>query len=130
MIALDTNVLIRYLVQDDKTQAQKANRLIEALTPDTPAFISCIVLCEVNWVLESAYKIKKKERLEALRGIVSVAVFAMEHLDACLKALKLTESGPADFSDYLISQIAQQEGYETVLTFDKKALRCAGFKNP
>ena len=130
MIALDTNILVRYIVQDNKTQAQKATKAIESLTPDMPAFISCIVLCEVNRVLKSVYKISKKDRLKALQNILSVAVFNIERLECCLKALKLYEAGPADFSDYLIQQIAWMEGCESVLTFDKKANKSPGFKSP
>jgi predicted nucleic-acid-binding protein len=130
MIALDTNVLVRYIVQDDPAQAKKATKIIEDLTVASPAFISCIVLCEINWVLQTAYKIPKKNRFEALQGILSVAVFDVERLGSCLKALKLYEGGSADFSDYLIQQIAGQAGYDTVLSFDKKALKHAGFKSP
>jgi len=130
MIALDTNVLVRYIVQDDKEQARKAAKAIEALTPESPAFISCIVLCEINWVLQSAYGISKQERLKALQGILSVAVFTIERLNACLKALKHYETGQADFSDYLIRHIALQEGFDTVLSFDRKAQKAAGFQSP
>ena len=130
MIALDTNILVRYIVQDNKIQAQKATKAIESLTPEMPAFISCIVLCEVNWVLKSVYKISKKDRIKALQNILSVAVFNIERLESCLKALKLYEAGPADFSDYLIQQIAWKEGCESVLTFDKKANKSPGFKSP
>ncbi len=130
MIALDTNVLVRYIVQDDKAQAKKATRAIEGLTADAPAFIPCIVLCELNWVLKSFYKISKQDRLEAMQGVLSVAVFDVERLEACLKALRLYEAGHADFSDYLIQQIARQEGYDTVLSFDKKAQKSSGFQSP
>ncbi len=130
MVALDTNILVRYIMQDDKTQSKKATQMIEGLTSDSPAFISCIVLCEFNWVLKSFYKIPKTDRLETLQSIVAVSVFDIERLGACMKALKLCEAGQADFSDYIIQQIAAQEGYDTVLTFDKKAQKSAGFKNP
>lgn len=63
-----------------------------------------------------------------MQGIASVAVFTVERLDSCLKALKLYEDGPADFSDYLILQIARQEGCDSVLTFDRKALKSGGFR--
>ena len=130
MIALDTNVLVRYIVQDDKPQAKKATQAIEALTADDPAFISCIVLCEINWVLKSAYKISKEDCIGALRSILSVAVFDVERFDVCSKALTLYEAGAADFSDYVIQQIARQEGYNTVLSFDKQAQKSAGFRSP
>lgn len=130
MFALDTNVLIRYIVQDDKLQAGKAGKIIEALDKDAPAFISCIVLCEINWVLQSAYKISKAERIKVLMGIITTSVFTVERSEACLKALRLFEQGQADYSDYLTQQIALQEGYDTVLTFDQKALKSRGFQSP
>lgn len=130
MIALDSNVLIRYIIQDDKTQARQAAIVIESLTPDSPAFISCIVLCEVHWVLKTTYKIAKQDRFHALQNILSIAVFEIESLEVCLKALKLYKTGQADFSDYLIQQLAHQQGYETVITFDKIAQKCQGFQKP
>ena len=128
--ALDTNILVRYIVQDDKRQSAKATTFIEALTPDTPAFISCIVLCEINWVLKTAYKFSKPDCAEALNRIMSVAVFDIENLEACLAALQRFRAGQADFSDYLIGQIAKKKGYGTVLTFDKKALKSPSFTSP
>ena len=130
MIALDTNVLVRYIVQDHKSQAAKATAAIERLSAENPAFISCIVLCEINWVLTTAYKIPKVSCLETMTKILAIAVFDIERLEACLVALKRYETGKADFSDYLIQQIAHQEGYDTVLTFDKKALKYANFQSP
>jgi len=130
MYALDTNVLVRYIVQDDKEQAQKAARAIERLTSEDRAFIPCIVLCEVNRVLKTAYKVSKEERLAALKKIISVAAFDVERLECCTKALKSYEKGHADFSDYLIREIAQYEGYDTVLTFDEKAQKDSGFQSP
>jgi predicted nucleic-acid-binding protein len=132
MYALDTNVLVRYIVQDDDAteQVQKATQAIERLVIDDPAFISCIVLCEMNWVLRTAYKISKEGRIAALRKILSVAAFHIERLECCTKALKRYEKGKADFSDYLIQEIARQEGYDTVLTFDTEAQQDTGFRLP
>jgi predicted nucleic-acid-binding protein len=130
MIALDTNVLVRYLVQDEIKQAEKATYAIESLTVENPGFISCIVLCEINWVLATAYDIPKSERVNILDRVLSIGVFAIENLDLCLKALAKFEAGSADFSDHLIWQIAKQEGCAHVLTFDKAALKSDGFKSP
>jgi predicted nucleic-acid-binding protein len=130
MLALDTNVLVRYIVQDDKAQAAQATRAIELLTSDSPAFISCIVLCELNWVLKTVYKISKESCITTLRKILSIAVFEVERPECCAKALRTYEKGMADFSDYLIYEIAKNEGYERVLTFDAKALKSEGFQQP
>jgi len=130
MIALDTNVLVRYIVRDDKVQTRKADKIIEHLTVDVPAFISCIVLCELNWVLKTAYKIPKADCIKTLGNIFSIAVFDVERQGECLAALREYHKGAADFSDYLIQNIAAKEGYDTVITFDKKALKSPSFKSP
>ncbi|ELR98761.1 PIN domain-containing protein [Gloeocapsa sp. PCC 73106] len=127
--ALDTNVLIRYIIQDDPEQAQKASEAIEQLTAQKQGFISCIVLCELNWVLKTAYKISKNDRVATLQRIFSVPAFDIEQLDCCVKALRRYEKGQADFSDYLIQQIAEQHGYKNLLTFDQKAFRETGFQS-
>ena len=129
MFALDTNVLVRYIVQDDKAQAAKATKVIERLSAESPAFVSCVVLCEVNWVLKSAYKSPKQERLNVLQNFLSVPVFDIEQLESCVRALKCYRDGKADFSDYLIQDIGRVHGYDTLLTFDKNAQKSQGFKS-
>lgn len=130
MFALDTNVLVRYIVQDDKAQAARATKVIERLSAESPAFVSCVVLCEVNWVLKSAYKSPKQERLNVLQNFLSVPVFDIEQLEGCVRALKCYRDGKADFSDYLIQDIGRVHGYDTLLTFDKNAQKSQGFKSP
>ncbi len=130
MIALDTNVLVRYLVQDDATQARAANRAITRLSPESPAFISMVVLCEVDWVLRTAYNVARDDCIHTLERILSISVFDIENLDCCRRALRAFREGPADFSDYLIRESARDGGYDTVLTFDKKALKSEGFVKP
>ncbi len=128
--ALDTNILVRYITQDDAKQSEAANRLIEGLTAETPGFISVIVLCEVNWVLRSCYKISKQECAEILQKITLCDVFDLEKPECCNQALKAWRQGEADFSDYLIQAIAKREGYSFIVTFDKKALKEPGFVTP
>lgn len=127
IFALDTNVLVRYIVQDEPVQAQKATELIETIEADNPAFISAVVMCELNWVLKSAYRIPKNERIETIEKILSVAVFAIEAHECCMKAVRSYRSGKADFSDYLIRELARAAGYEKLATFDKTAGDEAGF---
>jgi predicted nucleic-acid-binding protein len=83
----------------------------------------------LNWVLKTAYKISKSERVATLQKILSIPVFEIEQLDCCLKALRSYEKGPADFSDYLIQQIGERHGYRILLTFDQKASRETGFQS-
>jgi predicted nucleic-acid-binding protein len=127
MYALDTNIIVRYIVQDNKEQARKATCVIEGLTADDRVFISCIVLCEVFWVLRTTYKIPREECAKTLKRIISVASFDIEYMECSAKALKNYEKGQADFSDYLLQEIARHQGYDVVLTFDTKAQRGARF---
>ncbi len=109
-------------------QAYFDQQVIEGLSADSPAFVPCIVMCEINWVLKSAYKISKQERLGVLQNLLSVPVFDIEQLDSCMRALKYYKDGKADFSDYLIQDIGCVHGYDTLLTFDKNAKKSKGFK--
>ena len=70
MIALDTNVLVRYLVQDDPIQSPKATEILDSLSESNRAFISCIVLCETFWVLKTSYRLSKKELLPLFGNIL------------------------------------------------------------
>lgn len=120
MIAIDTNVLIRYLVQDDPVQAKKASETLEtAHHKKEKCFLSNIVLCETVWVLESAYDFDKKEVLLVLEKILKVDLFLFENKDVLRKAIDHYTQAPADFSDYLIGLQGKEEGAETTFTFDK-----------
>ena len=130
MIAFDSNILIRYITEDDPAQTKASRKAIKSLTIQKPAFISSVVLCEISWVLESDYKILKKDIVHTLEKLLSVVVFKIEHLDECIKALKDFKNGSADFSDYLILRIGQSHGATKCLTFDKKALKTNGFEKP
>lgn len=129
MYALDTNVLVRYVVRDDDAQTQKVSDYIEALTLDTPAFISNIVLCELCWVLKSAYGVSRQDCATAIEAMLEVPVFQFESHRACSVALDAYRSGTADFSDFLIREIANDFHCVGVKTFDKKALREVGFES-
>jgi predicted nucleic-acid-binding protein len=120
---------VRYVIQDDDIQTQKVTSYIEALTPANPAFISNIVLCELCWVLKSAYGASRKDCVTALEAMLEVPVFHFESLQACNSALDAYKSGAADFSDFLIREVARGMNCEGVKTFDRKALREAGFES-
>ncbi len=122
MIGLDTNVVIRYLVQDDIGQAEIANRIFEKeLSASNKGHICPIVLCETIWVLLRSYKQKKKKLVEVVRTMLMADNIEIEHRDAVWKALRDFETGDADFSDYLIAYINQACGSPVTLTFDKIA---------
>ena len=127
MIALDTNILLRYFVQDDPAQAKTATRIIERLTPANPAFLSLIVICELIWALRTVYKIPRETRATILGNLFATEDFEIENFNAAYKAPQHYTEGKADFSDYLIREIARQAGCDRVVTFDKIALKEDGF---
>ena len=124
MIGLDPNVIVRYLVQDDENQAELASRLIESkCTEETPAFISVMVLCEMVWVLSRAYGYSRSQISIVLKQILMTDCFEIESTDLVWNAIYDYESGPADFSDYLIAQTSHKHDAITTFSFDKKAAK-------
>jgi predicted nucleic-acid-binding protein len=122
MIGLDTNVVLRYLVQDDFKQAEIANRIFEKeLSASNKGHICPIVLCETIWVLLRSYKQEKKKIVEVVRTMLLTENIEIEHRDSVWKALRDFETGDADFSDYLIAHINHECGTSATLTFDRTA---------
>lgn len=129
MIGLDTNILVRYLVQDDPVQATKASRLIEdAAARGEACFLSCVVLCETAWVLTSAYDCDRKTVGHVMEKIVSVKSFEIENRDVVLKAIAACAKNRRDFPDLLIGALSEANGCSTTLTFDKRLGRAPGFR--
>lgn len=129
MIALDTNILIRYLTQDDEIQAEVVNKYIETLIRDDEQFlINNIVVCEVVWVLERCYHYKREQIALALRGIFSATEFVFEDPEVLWLSLEDYEIDKIDFSDSLIGNINRKLGCTHTITFDKRASKLATFK--
>lgn len=120
MIGLDTNVLVRYLTQDDPAQAKKATRAIEEGAKKGEEFyISCVVLCELVWVLDGAYGHSRSEIQAALDAILRTEQFRFDKKDELWRALGDYRDGKADFADYLIGRLGVSSGCKKTLTFDK-----------
>ena len=124
MIGLDTNVLVRYIVQDDPEQAAAAARLIEGrCTARSPGYVSVPVLVELVWVLTTAYRHGKALVVAVIRQILRTAEFTVEDRDTILAALREFESGAADFADCLIAHRNHARGCPRTYTFDRRAAR-------
>ena len=108
---LDTNVFIRYIVQDDEQQAQLATDLIEnKCSQENPALVNEIILCEIIWVLKRAYHYDKEVILMVIKQLLSSdEIYISSHVEAWA-AYQDYESGNADFSDYFIARINQKLG--------------------
>lgn len=129
MIALDTNVLVRYIVQDHAAQSKAATEVLEGqCTKFNPGFVSFVVLCELVWVLAYTYQYKKSVIISVLKQLLSTSELSIEDTTLARNALENYSCGKADFSDHLIVQIAKKHGVTETVTFDQKAGGCFGFK--
>ena len=123
MIGLDTNVLIRYITQDDVSQSKKATALIEnQLSEKHLGYITLITIIEIIWVLESCYSQKKTVLIDVIESLIKTKQFLIERADIVHLALKAYERGYGDFSDAVIAALCKDSGCIETVTFDKKAL--------
>jgi predicted nucleic-acid-binding protein len=128
MKALDTNVLVRYLVQDDRAQGRKAAAYIEgAAGAGEQILISNIVLCETVWVLDSAYGYHKTEIEGAIEKLLQSATFQFEQKDTVSSAFEDYCSAKVDFADCLIGRLHASCGSEPTATFDHSLRKLATF---
>lgn len=120
MRGLDTNVLVRYLVRDDRQQAEKASAAIQkAAAGGRRCYINHLVFCELVWVLESAYDYPKKEIAGVLDKILVTKQFDVDSKDLVNQAVHDYRNGKGDLADYLIGRVNTGKGCETTLTFDR-----------
>ena len=128
MIGLDTNVLVRYVVQDDPAQADAATRLIEdGCTIEEPGHVGAVVLAELAWVLRGPYGYGRSQVAAVLRQILRTVELAVEEPTVAWAALAEFESGSADFADCWIGHCNRARGCERTFTFDVKAARGTHF---
>jgi predicted nucleic-acid-binding protein len=129
MIGLDTNVLIRYLAQDDPVQSAKATELIEhRLSEGDPGFISIVAMAETVWVLERAYRLSDVEIAATIERTLQADVLVVECEQQVFTAMIALKQGIGSFADALISALGAKAGCSATVTFDQKALRLPGFR--
>jgi predicted nucleic-acid-binding protein len=128
VIALDTNVLVRYLVEDDAKQTAAAAALIDrVIADDDTLFVSDVVVCETVWVMSVSYGVGRKEIAGVLRNLFRARHLTFTATDQLIRALDAYEAGKGDFADYLIREHARAAGCEDVATFDRVLLKERGF---
>lgn len=128
MIGLDTNVIVRYIVQDDPIQSDSATQLFESFTGESPGFISIVALIETVWTLRSFYDAPRTRIQRVIETLLRSRGVIIEHRDLVWIALGEYSRGNADFADYLIEQRARAAGCDYTLTFDRDAVATAGMK--
>ena len=126
MIALDTNVLVRYLVRDDPEQAEAARSLLESLTVDRPGYVCREVTVETVWVLERAYSFSRDQIATKLEELVATEGLVIEAADDVGRSASRYRAGGAGFSDLMILAAADRAGARPLHTFDRKAARLEG----
>jgi predicted nucleic-acid-binding protein len=117
MIGIDTNVLVRYLAQDDPQQALAASQLIDGLSHREPGFVSVVTVVETFWVLRRAYQVPDVEVRRLLRGLADSVELLVQHSDEVRRALDRR----GDFADGLIALFGAAAGCDYTATFDRKA---------
>src|SRR6202161_2718671 len=121
MIGLDTNVLVRYLSQDDPVQSAKATEIIERrLTPKNPGFVSIVAMVETVWVLDRAYSLTAQEISTAVERLLQVEVLAIENEQQVFTAMVALKQGRGSFSDALIAELGARAGCTRTQMFDQR----------
>lgn len=129
MIGIDTNVLARFIVEDDTEQSKRANALFRrAVAKGERVFISDVVLCELVWVLTAAYQVPRLEIAAALFNLVRAKQVEIAESDLIHRALAAFRSGKGDFADYVIRERALAAGCASLATFDKRLWAERGFE--
>ena len=125
MIAVDTNVLIRFAIVDNQEQSRRVRTFFAARSAADPALVSVIVLAELWWTMTTTFKRSQAEVREFVRGLATLDGIVLSHHDLVTAALNRTESG-AGFTDALVSEMNREFGARETVTFDKKAAKHAG----
>jgi predicted nucleic-acid-binding protein len=129
MIGLDSNILVRYLTQDDPAQSKRAAEIIEnRLSLTNPGFLSVVAIAETVWVLDRAYGFMDEDIVAAIERTLQVDVLVVENEAEVFTAMIALEEGRGSFADALIGALGAKAGCTATLTFDRKALRLPDFE--
>jgi predicted nucleic-acid-binding protein len=129
VIGLDTNVLVRYLAQDDAVQSAQATELIERrLSEENPGLLSVVAMVETAWVLDRAYRLADDEIAAAIERTLQADLLVVEHEQEVFTAMISLKEGRASFADALIAALGAGAGCSRTLTFDREAPRLPGFE--
>jgi predicted nucleic-acid-binding protein len=127
MIGLDTNVLVRYLVQDDPVESLAASELVESLTEIDRGFVSLVALVEMSWVLTRAYHVDNSTLAAIITSLLGTDALTIGQPEVVRAAVSRLEAG-AQFADALIAELGRAAGCDTTVTFDRGASDRAGMR--
>ena len=127
MIGLETNVLVRYIMQDDAKQSPKATKIIEALDGiEQSGYVTLVSIIELVWVLGVSYELTHAQVAQALDSLLRAKQLKIENADQVIRALRVFNVGKSDFADCLIERSANSAGCEKTITFDVNASKHSG----
>jgi predicted nucleic-acid-binding protein len=125
---LDTNILVRYLTLDDPQQVAVVKVLFDEGTEKNERYhVTCIVLCELVWVLSTSYRLKRDKICSMLEALFSVRLFEVQDRDLAKKAMEEYRAGQGDYADYLIGQQNRRAGCDDTVSFDGDLAGHPGF---
>lgn len=129
MIAIDTNVLVRYIIQDDPKQGRVAAEIVgSALSTGETVFISLVVLCESVWVIDRAYGFTRHDQGRFVEALLSSQGFVLQQRECVERALHDFQHNTAGFADLLLGRLAEAAGATTTFSFDRKLRRSGLFQ--
>ena len=128
MIGLDTNVILRYVTQDDPVQSRIATKLMDKLSAEEPGYVSMILVVELVWVLQKSYNSGRQEIAAVVESLLRTKELTVERAELVSQAVRLFAEGRADFADALIERCADAANCNYTLTFDKAAAAAAGMR--
>ena len=116
MIGLDSNILVRYLTQDDPIQSPKATEIIERrITEENPGFVSIVAMVEIVWVLERAYGLATQEIVRAIERVLQTGVLVVENEQEVFTAMIAAKEGRGSFADAVIAALGSKMGCSCTL---------------
>ncbi|MCO5080518.1 MAG: type II toxin-antitoxin system VapC family toxin [Rhizobiaceae bacterium] len=123
MIGLDTNILLRLVLQDDPEESPKARALIESLDVDNPGFINTLVLAEFVWTLRGRIGLTRERTTAAVSGLLNSADIVFEQEELVEHALDVAVQSKADFADLMIAIRNEAAGCTKTMSFDRSACK-------
>jgi len=120
-IGIDTNILLRMVLNDDPAQRAKASAFGQGLTEESPGFVSLVVLVELSWALGSRYRQPKEKVLATIGKLIKIETLVFESFDTVVRALQMSRKAKVDFSDAIIAERSREFGCSHTVTFDQDA---------
>jgi predicted nucleic-acid-binding protein len=127
VIGLDTNVVVRYLVQDEPEQSAVASELIDQLTETSPGYLSVVTVVEIHWVLRRAYQVEASRCAELIGALLDARELRVDQ-DEIVRVAVTAAGGGVDFADAMITELGRVNGCPYTVTFDRRAARNRGMR--